>query len=311
MSLVVKWEDIPDAAGYEIYRSKTKFSLSTLPTDKVSVPAGATEYEYTDVDRQTVYWFAIRTLDANGAGTFGQVFPLGYFPDTGPGPSTLLRGDWAFGFFGEVSPNLVGTADEVYAALVQTTADNPIKPTVKDFVYLKCIVNGKIVFIPSSPFGTYSVMGTSAHYISIGATGDAATLDDNTAPVIKLKGRDYRHRLPRASNSKPTGPLVNLDVVSDDVLMSEVGMLAALLLSAAETDVSKNPDNRNAAPLHYRLGDYPDLANVITLHRFANYGGNNNSLYSYVVTPSTGAIVSKVWYYTDPKAYLPVFELLF
>ncbi|EJI5696479.1 hypothetical protein NFI00_000182 [Salmonella enterica] len=308
MSLVVTWDNVPDAAGFEIYRSKTKFSLSTLPTDKVSVPAGATEYEYTDVERQTVYWFAIRTVDANGAGTFGQIFPLGYFPDTGPGPAKLLRGTWEFGFFGEVDSKEVGSYADIYNALLRAGVTTPYNgSTITDLKYAKCVVGGKIIFIPLTP--VQGVKGNTAGLVGFAGVG---TSDDTTAPVIKLSNRDYRHRVPRASISKPTDTPLVLDVLSDDVLKSEVGMIAALNNSTAETGVSKNPGVRDMFSLHLRLGDYPGLESFMTLHREKDGYSISNSFYSYSVIPGGGgAIASKYWSVYDTYNYLPVLELLF
>lgn len=309
MSLVVKWDNVPEATGYELYWSTSKFTLDTLPTDKASIAAGTNLYELTDVKRQTVYWFVIKTLTEGGGSVFGQIFPLGYFPDTGPGPSKLLRGTWEFGFFGEVHSSLIGTADELYSQLVAAGVSAPVKGTATDFIYLKCIVNGKIIFFPSDPLGTTTKNGYNADYISLGVSD--ASLDDNGAPVVTLKGRDYQHRFPRASNTKPTTTPIVLDLLSNDTLMSEVGMFAALQVSPAEMESAKNADNRNAANVYMRLGDYTGLYDAMTLHRSRMYQASATSIYTYSVNQSSGAIVDRAVSSGWAKPYIPVLELLF
>ena len=310
MSLVINWENIPQATGYSVYWSENKFTMATLPVNPISIPAGVNECELLNVKRQTVYWIVIETLTAGGNSVFGQIFPLGYFPDTGPGPTTLMRGTWEFGLFGEVPSSEIGNYSDIYAALISAGVTAPINGTSQQpggITYVKCIVAGKIIFMPTVCITGFQFQGNSVNYEKFGA---GAGFDDTTAPAINLKGRDYQHRLPRASVSRSTIDLLILDTLSDDVLKSEVGMMASLYLSPAETQISKNAENRDNPPLFLRLGDYLNFASIFTLHRQVNYKDTAQYASAYTVN-TNGTITSRIWSNGGTINYLPVLELLF
>lgn len=307
MALTLNWNQIPDAKEYHIYRSKQKFAIGSLPTDKVVVPAGSGSYQYTDVDRQNIYWFVIKTVDQNGGEVFGQVFSLGYWPESGPGPSQLLRGDWDFGFFGEVNSSLIATnfTDITGALLNVPTVSKAPWGAGTITAFLKVIVNGKILFIPKEHPTSANLARTQQNYIDNGLSGPA--YDPATAPQITLKGNDFIHRLCLASISKPI--TATLDVLSDDVLKSELGMFLALGDTPASGYMTRNPTQTNDAPAYMRLGDYADFSQVFSLH--STQPDNTGYLSGMRIAPASGVMADGYLPGSQVNLHHPVLELLF
>lgn len=261
MSLVINWKPVNNAASYNIYRSNKKFTNAQLPTDKINIAGNLTSHEYIDVVRSTTYWFSISSVDVDGVETLGQIFPLGYFPENGPGPTTLQRGDWSFGLFGEVSVLNLLTSQQLKNALASFGANGTVF-TGSISKYWKCVVNGKIIYIPDNYVMTV-ILG--------GVTTDATTYlrnigyvkDLSQAPVLSTQGWDFVYRMPHASmieSKYMTG--FDVDVSSEDYLGSEASLFAGLFSNTAS-----NPNwpglPAGGGNTKYRLGDQSGFVNYV------------------------------------------------
>lgn len=130
-----------------IYRSLAKIDLAALPDPLVTLEGTATDYTDTTAARNTVYNYVI-AINKGSDTVLTQNKVYGHFPDTGPGPATLLRGSWNDGYFGSMpqtdfySNSDLGTALGMTASAINTTQNTQI--------WHKFILDGKILFIPQS-----------------------------------------------------------------------------------------------------------------------------------------------------------------
>lgn len=72
------------------------------------------------------------------------------FPDSGPGPKTLLAGSKDYGFFGEVSEVEMGLNSELLRLMSDTWASAKIVGQIKNS-WFKFILNGRVLFFPRLP----------------------------------------------------------------------------------------------------------------------------------------------------------------
>lgn len=312
MSLVINWQAANGAVKYRLYRDTSKFTLKTLPTDVKEVLAtDPLKYEYTDAKRQTVYWFVISSIDADGREVFGRIFPQGYFPETGPGPTTLLRGDWEFGYFGDVLPADLFTYQEIQSQLI---ADGRTPPPITGNAtkWRKCVVNGNIIFIPDAYWGMLNrngnlVFDKMLYLKQMGFCGNNA--DITGATVVTKNGFSYRHRLPLVSTNKPTSTIYSgLDVLGEDVLKSEIGMINALGSNSAVTQNAQNASNLNGLTVYRHLNDDVQLA-VPSMHQ--NSAATNNSGIGQWGTTTLGGIGVVGWSFNTNANFYPILELVF
>jgi hypothetical protein len=145
MSIKIKWTDrntIVD--GFRIYRSLTPLNDASLPAPLATVAANVFEYTDNTALRNTVYYYKIGAfLGADESLSLNKV--LGFMPYTGPGPQTLLKGDYRAGFFGEMGMDeLIGFNDfRTYFGITGWAG-----PAVQPTKWLKFVCNGKILFFP-------------------------------------------------------------------------------------------------------------------------------------------------------------------
>lgn len=131
----------------------------------------------------------------------GNPITQGFYPDTGPGPQTILRGDWASGYFGTV-PNT-----EFF-----NTAELKLMLTAQQgnmFVYdpqewHKFIFRGRIVFFPATMHSKTNSVQMAYQYGMMYGTDDVGSIVPQGATATKQDckvtkdGRTYRIRLPYA-----------------------------------------------------------------------------------------------------------------
>lgn len=129
--------------GINIYRSTTPFGRGNLPAVLASLPRTATTYSDTTVVRNTLYYYRIENVNANDSVLSQQMAILAQ-AYTGPGPQTILRGDAALGYYGEVSAAQLFTSD-VVASLCGVTAGAAV--SVSTISWLKFAYKGKILFV--------------------------------------------------------------------------------------------------------------------------------------------------------------------
>lgn len=249
MGVTVNWKPVQDATGYVLYRNAgSKVDLAALPADKVELAPDQQSYVYPMSVNNTVYYIVVGAAKADGTVTFSDQIQIGYYPDTGPGPTKLLRGDWTFGYFGEVAVSELLTNQDIYAAMLTAVGANAIAPTSTVIgVYHKCIVGGRIVFIPDNVYSTAGYAPTSL--INSKVIMPAGDYDINGILANK-NGYDYVARLAHATTGDVTAALAN----PNDIYASELGMLFALFGSASVLPtVPPTPGATSFAK--YRLND--------------------------------------------------------
>jgi hypothetical protein len=150
MTVRISWANANATADSVIlYRSATPFAQTALPAPLVTLAGNATTYDDTTVTRNTVAYYRAKIVK----GTEELITPLmtmGHFPDSGPGPQTLLRGNWALGYFGKVPVANMWTLAQFRTATGATGL--PAAAAESNLtVWHKFIRNGKIIFVPGCP----------------------------------------------------------------------------------------------------------------------------------------------------------------
>ena len=100
MSVRVNWNNKGQIFdSIEVYRSTDKNTDWSLLSPIATLAGNLEEYIDNDVTRGTIYHYRVKVI--KGSDSFlTDVITHGYFPESGPGPQTLLRGDWECGYFG-------------------------------------------------------------------------------------------------------------------------------------------------------------------------------------------------------------------
>jgi len=298
MSLTLNWNAANGAANYKIYRSTTTFNKGNLPASPTTVAAPAVSKEFTDVVSNTVYFFMISSVDSGGIETYGNVFTVGYFPDTGPGPTSLLRGDWEFGFFGEVPIASLFSASEINVML--TTANvTGSKNATEIGKYFKVVCNGRILFIPDSYRQNIGISNVAQLPVLAGL-GFAPPI--SAGLTLSKNGYDFHYRLPALSLVDANYLTAQtVDTTSLDFLKSEAAMISSLGNTTAVKPGLTAQNDSSLPGVYYHLGDTTVQANTaIGLGLAAN--ANSMAVYS-----ATGVITSIT---TGTIYVVPVLELL-
>ncbi|QXO10091.1 hypothetical protein pEaSNUABM37_00130 [Erwinia phage pEa_SNUABM_37] len=258
MGIAVNWAAVPNSTGYVLYRNVgSPVNLSALPTDKVEVASDVTSYTYPTGVNNTLYYIVVGSKKADGSVTYGDQIPIGYYPDTGPGPSVLLRGDWAFGYFGEVSSSELLVGNEIFQLLLTAVgAANVLPPTNAPTIatYHKCVIAGRIVFIPDNTYSASTITPASL------VTNKLIVVDGdypNKGITGFKNGYEYVIRCPHANLTGVSTPaLANYD----GIYTTELGMMFSLFgNTAGQLPV---PVAGVTSYAKYRLGDLAPGTNV-------------------------------------------------
>lgn len=153
MAIRLTWSDKNAAVadGVYIYRDTVPIPANALPTPLATLPGNAISYDDTTALRNTVYYYRVGTFKGSDLLVSDNVI-MGNFPDTGPGPQTLQKGDWNLGYFGVVAPADLLAFSELYAQLglsgggLQTDGTNA--------GWHKFIRDGSIIYLPITPLLT-------------------------------------------------------------------------------------------------------------------------------------------------------------
>lgn len=180
------------AESINIYRSLTPIDVANLPAALVSIAGNLSSYQDNTAARNTTYYYAVGHVRA-GQELLSPVLTYGHYPDTGPGPQTLLRGDWNLGYFGTCTPVQMFTPSTLNAQVPipgTLTADGSIT------AWHKFIRKGKIIFIPNyyftsvvQPYQLYNaglLMGTNDNG-SFPVVLSESTMNGYTAPANQYK----------------------------------------------------------------------------------------------------------------------------
>lgn len=180
------------AETINIYRSTTPIDVANPPAALTSIAGNLSSYQDNTAVRNTTYYYAVGHVRA-GQELLSPVLTYGHYPDTGPGPQTLLRGDWNLGYFGTCTPVQMFTPSTLNAQVPipgTLTADGSVT------AWHKFIRKGKILFIPNyyftttvQPYQLYNaglLMGTNDNG-SFPVVLSASTMNNYTAPANQYK----------------------------------------------------------------------------------------------------------------------------
>ncbi|EJI5696482.1 hypothetical protein NFI00_000185 [Salmonella enterica] len=273
-----------DSDGVEIYRATSKNGERTLIK---SLGAGIHEFSDHSVEANKVYWYWILNKSAANGDRLSQPMSAPTFIDMGPGSKKLLRGDWDFGYLG-----FVPVADMFTYAQVQAAAAIQVAPdtgTLKGFH--KCVVNGRIIYIGDILYAR-SVNRTTAGKALLAQDSDVGT----TAARLAVNDYEYIIRCPYSSTLSTTAVVGTGDGLDGTIKLSEVGMLASLIL---DTDTAGKLSGN-------KLGDLAN--NGVSTFYFSNtYAANNVvNVFSLVADASIGPASDM----TGNRPFWPVFELV-
>lgn len=269
MAITANWTAVSGSTGYKLYRQAgAKVDLTNLPADVVSVAADKTTYQYPTSVSNTLYYVVVASTDANGLMTFSDQIMIGYYPDTGPGPSTLLRGDWSFGFFGEVAITDVASTNEIYAAAYALKGSSALSPQNTWSMYYKCIVAGRVIFIPDN---AYSNSGVTFDGIRASGFALADYSYDTNGVKIARNGFEFVVRVAHATAGPLTTIIADPTKATDDISRSELGMFMALFGNANVPGAVPTVTG-NTSYTKYRLGDYTAASyqNTVPTDTFIN-----------------------------------------
>jgi hypothetical protein len=188
-----------DEDGTNVYRSDAPITSVEGMTPVAVLPKGASSWEDTDVVQGQYYHYCLEIF--KGEQKFlGINTPVLTQVSTGPGPQTILRGDWERGFFGEVTPDEFVDHSEIVLLSGLSTIGATVSGSIS---WIKCARKGKVLMYPKTPirvtvswqqlYDKGLVFGRDDGGPTVGALG---SVNQNT--IIEVKGFRYRVRLMKA-----------------------------------------------------------------------------------------------------------------
>jgi len=254
MAITIKWSNRNSAAldNIRIYRSTTRNGPTTLID---SVAGSVTSITDNTALNDTLYFYRVDAAIGTDV-AYSNVIPMRNVTNIGPGPTTILRGDWEFGLFGEVAAALLPTW-----AQIKTAANITPTPVASPTTWAKWIIGGRIVFIPNNVFGTSMTAGivTSNPGISSGKLFVAAGADRiaNGAKVT-VGSYNFLARLPYASTLVTTEQNPNNDITantSTGVIINPGSTFAKAELMAFIKTIQQGVDALSVSD-HMRFHDF-------------------------------------------------------
>lgn len=211
MSITINWSNRNTVTldSIKIYRGTARNSITTLID---TIAGNLTTYTDTTATDDTLYFYRIDGVSGTSVAS-SNVLPMRNVTNIGPGPTTILRGDWEFGLLGEVAAALLPTW-----AQIKTAGNITPTPVASPTTWAKWIIGGRIIFIPNNIFGTSMTAGivTSNPGISSGKLFVAAGADRiaNGAKVT-VGSYNFLARLPYASTLVTTEQNPNNDITAN------------------------------------------------------------------------------------------------
>lgn len=131
--------------GTYVYRSETPIPDTPLPAPIGTIPKGGNQFVDTTAVYGKMYYYRFGTyLGSDVILTKNRALRVVAPADTGPGPQTLVAGDWRLGFFGWVSSaEFMG-----YSALATRYG---LTAAPGDAGWLKVAREGKVLFLAHGP----------------------------------------------------------------------------------------------------------------------------------------------------------------
>jgi hypothetical protein len=253
MPIKIDWSDPNSADDYTIYRSASPIADAALPASLAVVPGGTLTYTDDTAVRNQVYYYRV----ASRKGTEVALTPnkvLAYMPYTGPGPQSLLRGDWNFGYFGKIPMSDLFSAQEC-KNLVGTITASSTENTAADLGWLKFVYKGKILFIASQAL--YNNLTWETLYRAGVIYGNFPSAD--WAPYAKT-----------TFGTIPQAKVVNK---GDHQLIMRVPTSRAVMASTGATAADQTGGEYDLVlPYAFQVRTYPDTLGIRTLDDIINGG---------------------------------------
>jgi len=306
MSITINWLPLRTATpdSIKVWRSDqrkgTYILLATLDGTLLT-------YEDTTAVNNKVYFYQIENIVGNDTGQ-SLIVPAANFPNSGPGPASIIRGDWEFGYFGPVLPADLPT----FTMIKNATGVSSDGTTNNASTWFKWIVNGRIIFFPFT-FYNYDVSGA---YNTLGKMFIYPAGSDRIANgvTIPLNGFNFLIRCPYATNKfttelNPNGEFVTgsgtyLDVNDDTITKSEIQAIQNTFSGQSVTTPKLSKGYKvNDTAFNFRNNVTYWLTNTyVDQYKTAMPGGSNSQSIQEVYAQR---ILSG-----DPCSFLPVYELL-
>lgn len=304
MSVTINWATLltttPD--NIKVWRSDQRNGTYAL----LATLAGTSlTYEDTTAVDNKVYFYQIENVVGSDIGQ-SLIVPAANFPNTGPGPTTLLRGDWEFGYFGPVLPADLPTFAKVKTAS-GISSDGIV---VNANAWFKWIVGGRIIFFPNVYY----------HYLVSGAQAKLGKLfiypagSDRIANgvIIALNSNNFLIRCPYFTNkftteNNPYGefsaPSKVVTVNDDTVTKSEIQAIQNTFSNQVVMTPKLSPGNKvNDTIFSYQPNGTYWLTNTyVDANRVIMPGGGNSQLIQTIYAQNL-----TIGYNC---AFLPVYEL--
>lgn len=219
MAIRVTWPNFGLPDSLTLYRSSSPFTIDNLPATTVTLAPADTSYVDRAAQDNAVSWYMVVAKKAGRNDQFSKCTALGNYKNTGPGPSTILRGNWDIGYFGSVAAAELYTISGLRTALGITNTQMPSPPADTTMTtWHKWIYKGKIIFIPNNVFTAATTIRWSDLYnlgLIYGTAGpgsapmplvDGAFQPPITANVeqktkVTTNGVSYIVRTPRVSTN--------------------------------------------------------------------------------------------------------------
>lgn len=241
MSIKLKWTLFEPNDGVDIYRSEDPFDYENMPAPIGSVGANVTEFTDTTLERNKAYYY----IFANKKGSeiaLSAPKALGFFPETGPGNNTVIRGDYKLGLMDEIPAGNLFTS----STLVGMFSGHIRHPRLNDnsLVWHKLIIDNKILFFPSESL-TVERQNSWLNMYNAGVV--YGTDDDGLIPAptpvnqfrtVLFGENELIVRLPKASTNED-GTLA-ISVPSDDPTIMD-SELSKILKSTYLGDIPNSP----------------------------------------------------------------------
>lgn len=189
----------------EIYRKEgwnATIDVYNPGTPHATLSGNAVEF-VDDIDtltKNTTYRYWVAAVK-DSERLIGNPITQGFYPDTGPGPQTILRGDWASGYFGTVPNTEFFNTAELKLML---TAQQGNMLVYDPQEWHKFIFRGRIVFFPATMHSNTRTVQMAYQYGMMYGTDDVGSIVPQGATATKQDckvtkdGRTYRIRLPYA-----------------------------------------------------------------------------------------------------------------
>lgn len=153
MPIKIEWVDPNDeGAAVNIHRSLTPMlDEANLPAPIGTVSDGSKFYMDNNVVRNQLYYYRLSSLGKAGSSEL-VITPnkaMAHMPYTGPGPQSIIRGNWECGYFGRMPINSLIAQSEMMSLI--TAGGSPVENVTTDNEWHKFVYKGKIIFFPKYP----------------------------------------------------------------------------------------------------------------------------------------------------------------